>query len=98
MLHPARHGEPNTVAKDEEGAVSLRAVKLRRLEGRHPGGDVDGHGDGEAPSQHQQPVMVKTIELKERVNKDKVKIRSVNEIQHELSFDVCIFYIYSFTF
>ena len=49
-------------------------------------------------SQHQQPVMVKTIELKERVNKDKVKIRSVNEIQHELSFDVCIFYIYSFTF
>ena len=29
---------------------------------------------------HQQPVMVKTIELKERVNKDKVKIRSVNEI------------------
>ena len=26
---------------------------------------------------HQQPVMVKTIELKERVNKDKVKIRSV---------------------
>ena len=31
-------------------------------------------------SQHQQPVMVKTIELKERVNKDKVKIRSVNEI------------------
>ena len=46
------------------------------------GGEGAG-GAGEervtAASQQQQPVMVKTIELKERVNKDKVKIRSVNE-------------------
>lgn len=34
--------------------------------------------DASIGTSHQQPVMVKTIELKERVNKDKVKIRSVN--------------------
>ena len=35
--------------------------------------------DASIGTSHQQPVMVKTIELKERVNKDKVKIRSVTE-------------------
>ena len=36
-----------------------------------------GPGVADTGTSQHQPVMVKTIELKERANKDKVKIRSV---------------------
>ena len=40
-------------------------------------GPGSGPGVPDTGTSQQQPVMVKTIELKERANKDKVKIRSV---------------------
>ena len=62
-------------------------------------GDDGGELASIGTSQHQQPVMVKTIELKERVNKDKVKIRSVNEIYNMNSLLLyAFFYIDSFIF
>ena len=43
-------------------------------------GGGPGGGPGEAVNGiSQQPVTVKTIELRERVGKDKVKIRSINK-------------------
>ena len=48
--------------------------------GGGPGGGGPGGGPGEAVNGiSQQPVTVKTIELRERVGKDKVKIRSINK-------------------
>ena len=50
------------------------------LIGGGPGGGGPGGGPGDAVNGiSQQPVTVKTIELRERVGKDKVKIRSINK-------------------
>ena len=50
------------------------------LIGGGPGGGGPGGGPGDAVNGiSQQPVTVKTIELRERVSKDKVKIRSIDK-------------------